>query len=429
MKKALSLVLALALILCAASAAAEPKSLDNLSPRGIKIQSAGLNETIPGISPTTGRKLNEVEYKDGFLGLAVTGQYQPFMVQISNANNGIGIYTGDGDKGGLPYRTAPVNGGYADVVYEALQKKNGSETRMSFIFSDTIPDFVGFTRSTRLTHCRIRQEWDCVFCTSGYTVKDVPKEWKALGVQDPKSKQINAKNPGIIYVGDYNKPWKAYVFRIHPYAGPNNQVFNLTGLLNNIVPKDHVPANHTWKFTDGKPINGDSGEVIYVQWGKRPNSNTDSRLEYDPNTNTYTRFVTVDKMGDMPYCENTLSNPEIEKVKEKGKMVTKVTVDEMAVGEPITFSNVIVQSVEMKWRGAVRPDPVLTGTGNADFFMGGSHISGVWERKDMNSRTVFYGPDGQEIELQRGRTLIILAGYHNDEKTGSKTVETRVSYE
>ena len=91
MKKALSLVLALALILCAASAAAEPKSLDNLSPRGIKIQSAGLNETIPGISPTTGRKLNEVEYKDGFLGLAVTGQYQPFMVQISNANNGIGI--------------------------------------------------------------------------------------------------------------------------------------------------------------------------------------------------------------------------------------------------------------------------------------------------------------------------------------------------
>jgi hypothetical protein len=55
----------------------------------------------------------------------------------------------------------------------------------------------------------------------------------------------------------------------------------------------------------------------------------------------------------------------------------------------------------------------MTGTGNADYFIGGRHIAGVWEREDYNSRTVFYGPDGNEIELQRGRTLIILMGYNN----------------
>jgi hypothetical protein len=75
----------------------------------------------------------------------------------------------------------------------------------------------------------------------------------------------------------------------------------------------------------------------------------------------------------------------------------------------------------MKWKGGARPDPVLTGTGNADYFMGGKHIAGVWERKDYDSRTVFYGEDGNEIELQRGRTLIILMGYNNK--------KSKVSYE
>ena len=78
------------------------------------------------------------------------------------------------------------------------------------------------------------------------------------------------------------------------------------------------------------------------------------------------------------------------------------------------FNNVIVQGIKMKWpNGSLRPDPVLTGTGNADYFMGGRHYAGVWERKDIDSRTVFYGEDGKEIELQRGRTLIILMGYND----------------
>ena len=64
---------------------------------------------------------------------------------------------------------------------------------------------------------------------------------------------------------------------------------------------------------------------------------------------------------------------------------------------------------------------MLTGTGNADYFMGGKHIAGVWERENNDSRTVFYGPDGEEMTLQRGRTLIILMGYND---SGSQ-----VSYE
>ena len=135
MKKLLSLILT-AVLLCSISAAmADPTSIDGLSDRKIKIHSAGLNPSAEemiamDISPTTGRKLSGIQGPESFAGAAVTGKYTPFMVQISNANNGVGTVAG-----GL-YAPAPVNGSYADVVYEACQRKGGAETRMSMIFSD-----------------------------------------------------------------------------------------------------------------------------------------------------------------------------------------------------------------------------------------------------------------------------------------------------
>ena len=215
MKKALCLVLALAMLLSITSALADPTQIDGVSDRKIKINKAGLNadpdEVIAqGYSPVTGRKLDEIaDIPDGFLGTAVTGQYQPIMVQISNASNGIGV-----SSNGKYYMAAPVNGTYADIIYEAPQKRSGSETRMSMIFSDVVPDYVGFVRSTRLTHCRLRQEWECIFGTSGYSSADVPKEWKKLGVKNPEGAKEG--DPGVVYVGDYPKVWKPYVW--HSYS-------------------------------------------------------------------------------------------------------------------------------------------------------------------------------------------------------------------
>lgn len=46
--------------------------------------------------------------------------------------------------------------------------------------------------------------------------------------------------------------------------------------------------------------------------------------------------------------------------------------------------------------------------GNADFFLGGKHVSGYWKRDGMTSRTVYYDASGEEIALLRGRTLIVI---------------------
>lgn len=418
MKKALSLILVLALLLCASVAAAEPKTIDGLSPRNITVTPAGLNPSAEemvsqGISPTTGRYLSEIDYKDGYLGLAVTGQYQPIMVQITNSQNGIGRFgSDDGNKGGRPYRIAPVNGTYADVVYEACQARGGSQTRMSFIFSDVAPDYVGYIRSARLTHVSIRQEWNAILITSGYTSKDIPKALKELGIRNPEG--AKAGDVGEVFVNGYG-PWMPAFLRVHMLTTPDNLVVSPVTLLSSIIPQDHKPANHTWKFTDDLPAGGDSGEIVYVTFGG--GADTDSRLEYNPSTNDYTRIVSTKDLGDLPYCETVMTGTEVKKVKNtSGKVSEKLTYEDVGPGEPITFSNVIVQGIEMKWKGSKRPDPVLIGEGNADYFMGGKHIAGVWKRDDVNSRTVFYGEDGQEIELQRGRTLIILMGY-NDKGT------------
>lgn len=412
MKRLVSLVLSIALVCSLSAALADPKAIDGNEKRDIQINEAGLNPSADemineNISPTTGRQLDTIEVPDGYVGTAFTLQYQPIMVQISNAGGGV-----DETAKGEP-ATAPINAQYADIVYEACQAKTGnggSLTRFSMVFSDVVPDIVGFVRSTRLTHCRIRQEWDCAFCTSGYSTADVPDEWKALGVKNPASKNRTAEDPGLIYVGDYPKVWKQYVKRLYPGTDSNSELFELANIVQNVIPKDHVPANHTFRFTDEVPAGGEEGEIIYVEFGNK--EKTDSRLEYDADTNTYLRYVTLRDGSSVVYRAQRLINPHDKKT-DKGVMVAA---DAKEFGEEISFSNVIVQGINMNWKGGERPDPVLTGTGIADYFMCGKHYKGVWQRKDINSRTVFYGEDGEEISLQRGKTLIILMDYND---TGS----------
>ncbi len=407
----LSLVMALVLLLSAAVSAAEPVKIDGISDRGIKLKKAKLNSSAEemikngdGYSPTTGRKLKKIKVPDGFTGTAATGVYQPVMVQISNAGNGVGV-SGNGKL----YTTAPINGSYADVVYECIQKKGGGESRMTMIFSDTIPDYVGFVRSTRLTHTYLRQEWDCAFLTSGYSNADVPSAWKQFGVKEPASPDRTAEDPGLVYVGDYAKVWSKYVYRLAGRQGANSELFMAADIVENIVPKDHVPANHTWLFSKKLPEGGDSGKNIYVIYGNKAES--DSRLEYDPDLNAYIRYVTVAKNQEAPYRDSRLENPTFKREKDDEGNTTVKVQGKRYEDQLITFSNVIIQGIHMKWLGSDRPDPQLLGRGNADYFMGGKHYAGVWRRTDWNSRTVFYGPNGKEIKLQPGRTLIILMPY------------------
>ncbi len=373
MKRILGALLAICLLL---SAAAAETVLDPGADRGITINKADVNPVIEGVSPVTGRTLADLEYIDDFAGQAITTRYMPMLVQIDNANGGIGL-------------RAPWGARYADVVYEVPIYKTG-DTRMSFLFSDYIPSAVGPLRSARIFHAWLREEWDCGFIYYGqqeYETTSVPKYFEQSGTTQK----------GILFSGivGVSKPWKQY-FGVKKDAGftlmpPHDKTCNAAA-VSTLIPDDYTAANHTWLFTDEVPEGGDEAVIVHVTWG---NKEFNSSLEWNDADGCYERYM-------YPFTEENLY----------------VDFDTKT---PITFNNIIVQFTDMDWVKVDAPKPTVLGTGNADYFMGGRHYSGVWQREDLASRTVFYGEDGNEIQLQRGRTLIVVMD--------GKTANRSVSYE
>lgn len=370
MKKIVSLLLIAALLMSLLPAAVAETVLDPNEKRKIKLQKVGLNEMEEGISPTTGLPLEDLETVEGFAGLAVTGRYMPMLVQIDNTDGGVDL-------------RAPWGASYADIIYETPLYKAGN-TRMSFLFSDLIPDSVGPVRSARMGHAWLREEWDAGFLYYGqqeYDKANVKKELRELGVEEK----------GLAFSGTVGtgKAWKKYYTRRKGVASPHNVDANVAAIYD-LIDADFVPRNHTFLFTDELP-EGDLADEIRIDTGHKDYS---SALIYDLDSNLYFRY-----MG----TGNKLTAYEDKDTKEH-----------------IGFSNVIIQFAEVDW---VRTDAPITyhvGSkyynnkgkksvgGNADFFMGGVHVEGYWQRESMEDRTVFYTADGKELELQRGKTLIVV---------------------
>ena len=374
------MLLLLALCLLMTSALAETV-IDPLADRAITPHVEGDNVIPEGISPTTGRTLRRVVAPAGFAGLAATGRYLPMLVQIGN------------DAGGVGDR-APWGIAYADIIYESPLTRN-HETRITAVFSDLIPDSVGYVRSARVGHVWLREEWDGGFLyygqqeVSGSSVRDELRKW-------------GATDKGVLFPGTSGgTAFKKYYTARKRLKSPYNMDANVAA-MSRLVPEDHVAPNHAFRFTDEAP-QGDEAKYVYVDWGGQAGA-FNSRLVYRKDWNGYIRNVGEDK--------------------------TAWYSDRDSDAGAIAFANVIVQFTKVEYNHNNKAEPIAYvvgegGTaigGNADFFMGGVHIAGCWQRDGMTSRTVYYGPDGEEISLLRGKTLIII--FPDDGESGKS-----VSYE
>ncbi len=408
MKRLMSLLLCLMMVWSMTAALAE--TLNPTENRGIDIEDAEPNEWEDmRVSPTTGRVLSQVRESapaDGFGGLAITGRYMPLLVQIDNAEGGIG-YDKDGKWTG---KRAPWGAQYTDVIYETPLYKQG-DTRLTFLFSDLIPDSVGPLRSARLFHAWLREEWDCGFIFYGqqeYTETNVPAVFKSTGadkkgyVYDENGEAV--EGAGVLFLGTVgiSKPWKQYfgVYEKIKLQKPHDKTVNAAAVAS-LIHEDFEAANHTWLFTDGEPDWDDDAEEIYVNWAAGKLSYYNSYLEYDEDEGVYYRYMTdmVNENKDWEYKTLAIKN----KLEE----------------ESIPFANIIVQFTQMDWVRTDAPKPTVLGTGNADYFQKGKHMAGVWKRKELSDRTVFYDENGEELRLQRGRTLIIVMDYETDHRSVS----------
>lgn len=364
MKRTLVLVL---LLLCMAQCAVAETVIDPQEDRGITPVAEILNEAPAGVSPTTGRTLSTLYAPEGFAGLAVTGRYLPMLVQIGNDSGGVG-------------ERAPWGVAYADILYETPLTRNES-TRMTALFSDLIPDSVGYVRSARVGHVWLREEWDGGFLYYGQQEaegSDVKAEFRRTG----------ANEKGVLFSGTTGgTAWKHLYTARKRLKSPYNMDANVAA-MSALVPETHVAPNHAFRFTDEAP-EGDLATQVFINWGAAA-SNYASRLVYRREWQGYIRNVGSDRS--VWYADRDSSD------------------------SAIAFANVIVQFTRVVYNHNNKLEPIVyvigedgaPAEGNADFFMAGKHISGYWKRESMDSRTVYYGPDGKEIELQRGRTLIVI---------------------
>ena len=395
------------------AAMADPVKIDGLTQRNIKINKAGENTVDTGISPTTGRSLAEVssEVKDGFLGMAVTGQYMPLMVQVTNSGAGIG-------------NRAPWFASYADIIYEAPKDGKGV-TRCTMVFSDIIPEWVGCTRSIRVMHVWLREEWNAPYVYHGHQAagdgrSDVSTAIRALGWHVPEAP--NSPGASVFYDGMYPKEWNKHHYRVKTMGNiSDNVVWYAPGILEDVVAaQDIQPRNHTYLFSDTLPDGGDDATNVYVSWNNTADKTSEennpfyfnSMFEYDEDEGVYYRYILKDPAN--INGTTAVLYDELAPVSVKKSGSSEVTID-ITHGNPITFSNVIIQSVNIDWsKGAEMPLITETGTGNADIFMGGKHYAGVWNRDSLTDRTVFYDESGNEIPMQRGKTMIILMDYNRE---------------
>lgn len=369
MKKFVSLLLVLVTLFSAAMATAET-IIQADEDRHIKLQAVTTNDMINGVSPITGRPLADVEQIEGFAGQAVTGRYMPMLVQIDNTDGGVN------DR-------APWGASYADIVYE-MPLYSAGNTRLTFLFSDQIPDSVGPIRSARLSHVWLREEYDAGFLYYGQQEYEETNAKKAIN-------ELGVWQKGLAFSGlvSEGKPWKKYYTRRSNLPSPHDVDANVSAMYD-LIDADFVPRNHTFLFTD-EPAQGEEAQEVRINTGHKSYS---SALKYDAASNLYYRYMGV---GDdlTPYIDK----------------------DNI---EHIGFTNVIIQFTKVDWYASDAPVAYVVGqkyfngkgdyevSGNADFFMNGVHMKGAWQRDSMESRTVYYTEDGQELELQRGKTLIVV---------------------
>ena len=381
MKKILSVLLILAMMLSVTTAlAGDDKGakytmstkdvvvLQNSPDRKITPNAGELdaNPLIEGESPTTG------------LPYDTKALYLPMLVQISNPTDSVKV---DGKKvtaAGIGNRT-PWGGQFADVVYEGILYRSG-ETRITFMFSDSLADgqpvSAGPVRSARIGHVLLREEWQGgIVYAGGPKAEDnnINKLFKDFG----------ALEKGVIF-NLLNNDFEEYKNRVQGVKAPDNYNVNVMG-IRSLVPATTVATPHPFLFTDVSPYT-DAYEMAYsinLDWGHK---NYISHFYYDEANNLYLRFS-----GNAPYMTYASAEDRSEENSEQ-----------------LCFSNVIIQRVEYEYvnNSKIMPDMQSIGKGNADIFIGRRYIPGYWVRESLESPTVFFDDQGNEIQLTRGKTFI-----------------------
>ncbi len=280
-------------------------------------------------------------------GLPFDGEYKPVIVSIENSSAGrpqIGLQA-------------------ADVVYEMAIA--GSTTRFVCVFSDNIPEEVKPVRSARVSFLYIVKEWNAAYMHFGGSCSDNKKGSEPYNVYSHELYDDIKVNIDLIE-GKYND----FYYRSKDKKAPHNAVGNLKMVQ---ARYDYQPEPLGWLFDSNATYTGQDGKQISLKMCS--NKNDFVTYTYDAANDVYLRFMSGKKF------------------------ISAETNAQVSVKNIIVqYSTYEVMSGITLWE--------MTGSGNADIYIGGVLVKGTWEKDSAADPTIFRDASGKQIVLRPGNTWI-----------------------
>lgn len=302
-------------------------------------------EAVSATSPTTGKEGSE---------------FQPIVVMVENSE-GARPQTGLNE---------------ADIVYEALAE--GSITRFAAVFNDNTPEVVGPVRSTRLYYINIAREWDAALVHYGGPSTASRPSY----VYGKDSEDIKVRVDGV------KGAWNSYFWRSEERNRNVHSVYTDLTKIKKLC--DYTPSDHTsLSFKDGEAF---SEEATHVTVPFTTQKATLVEFKYDKAQDKYIRYQSGSEFEMRTVTKDANGN---EKTQTKPMASTNLIVQ---------YAKTYVLENDVEGRRMVE----TTGSGKCEFFIGGTHSSGTWERADNSSDTTYKLDDGSELNLRPGNTWICL---------------------
>lgn len=270
---------------------------------------------------------------------------------------------------------------HADVLYECMEE-GGISRQMGIIQDWESLKKIGNIRSCRLYYMFWMLEYDAILIHGGgiYTMADL--------FADPSVNNISGSGESGVGSG---APGNEYFFRTSDKKAPHNMYISNEGINDAIdalgyskeIRDDYYDADH-FTFASGTNTLEDGEDATYIDLSKV-----------------------------FPYSKPTLTYDEEEGVYYK-TLHGAAQIDE-SNGEQLKFANVIVQVAQSQ---NLSTDPNATDykvflchdtTRGGYYFTQGKVIPIRWEKTSDRGATKYYDLDGNEIELNTGKTYIAIS--------------------
>ena len=364
MKKIMTLLLALALTLsCVSVAAATTVIHPNLYLKIDKPDVAENNPVIEGESPFTGLPMKDQNYT-------------PILIVYDN-----------GPIGFMHWGT-----GAADIIMRVPNQGCGN-TKYLGLFASEYPEYAGGCRSARVTAVPFAFAFDSAFSSAGYP----PVQTSSTKISVPyylSAANYNAGEKWFDLIGG-----GSYAHREPGLPTSSSLLAHIREIHQIMVDKGIQFEKRPFLFTDTPLDHGDAASVVDLKFYDRA-ADMEAGHQYR-GEESHSVFYYDEGVG------------------YQHKMYKGIEMDR-ETGEVLEFANLIImrstynsmQDHDGNSEYYTYPETMYVGSGQAEIFQNGRHITGAWYRDSLYSRLIFIDDEGNELQFQRGKTYIVVSNDH-----------------